>query len=214
MNNMNLQEHIRRILKEEVNKKYLKPSERSEKLILDRLNNLISDSKMFHIQHYKTRHDFEFCKNGKEVMSVALFFEETNNRVPTSERRFEKGILSIPKEYVMDILTYIPVRKNYLFYLIEEWFDNNFLKDISNEMGRNDLYIDELSLHPNTADVCVPPMTKPDGVTMDEMIDYVMKNTLFKRNDLLKHEDREPGFIEDLYLKKLRNAETERLRDN
>jgi hypothetical protein len=38
-----------------------------------------------------------------------------------------------------------------------------------------------------------------------------MKGTLFKRNDLLRREDEEPGYIEDLYLDKLRNLEMDRL---
>jgi hypothetical protein len=148
------------------------------------------------------------------MMNLALFFEETNDRRPTSERKFMESDLYIPKEFVNDILNYIPIRKNYLIYLIEEWFEDNFLDDVINEMGRDDISIDELSFT-DIVDVCVPPITeKPEGVTQDDMIDYVMKNTLFKRNDLLKYEDKEPGYIENLYLKKLRNNEMDRLRSN
>ena len=77
-------------------------------------------------------------------------------------------------------------------------------------MGRNDISVDELSLSDRT-DVCVPPMTKPDDVTQDEMIDFILKKTLFRIDDLLRYEKEEPGYIEDLYLKKLRNVEQERL---
>jgi hypothetical protein len=209
-----LKEHIREVIREEVNKKYLKPNEKTEKLILDRLNKIFSDMNMYHTESFKTRHDIEFCKNGKKMMNLALFFEETNDRRPTSERKFMESDLYIPKEFVNDILNYIPIRKNYLIYLIEEWFEDNFLDDVINEMGRDDISIDELSFT-DSVDVCVPPITeKPEGVTQDDMIDYVMKNTLFKRNDLLKYEDREPGYIEHLYLAKLRNAEMKRLENN
>ena len=51
---MNLHEHIRRVLREELNKKYLKPSEKSEKFILNRLNDMSSGVKIYHIQSYKT----------------------------------------------------------------------------------------------------------------------------------------------------------------
>ena len=90
-------------------------------------------------------------------------------------------------------------------------FEDTFLSEISNMMGRNDISVDELGFIEST-NVCVPPVTKPDDVTMDEMIDYIMKNTLFSKKDLLKYEDEEPGTIEDMYLKKLRNVEAERLR--
>jgi hypothetical protein len=125
-----------------------------------------------------------------------------------------ESFLSIPKEFVNDILNYIPIRKNYLIYLIEEWFEDNFFDNVINEMGRDDISIDELSFT-NKVDVCVPPVTeKPEGVTQDDMIEFIMKGTLFKRNELLKYEDREPGYIEHLYLAKLRNAEMKRLENN
>ena len=209
-----LKEHIREVIREEVNKKYLKPNEKTEKLILDKLNKIFSDMNMYHTESFKTRHDIEFCKNGKKMMNLALFFEETDDRRPTSERKFMESFLSIPKSFVSNILKSIPIRQNYLLYLIEEWFEDNFFDNVINEMGRDDISIDELSFT-DSVDVCVPPITeKPEGVTQDDMIDYVMKNTLFKRNDLLKYEDKEPGYIENLYLKKLRNNEMDRLRSN
>ena len=210
---MNLHEHIRRVLREELNKKYLKPSEKSEKFILDRLNDMASGAEMYHLKSYKTRHDFEFCKNGKTIMNLVLFFEETNDNTPTSDRKFETSTLVIHSNFVDGILGVFPIRRNYFYYLIEEWFEDTFLNKISNMVGRNDISVDELSFS-NMSYACVPPMTKPEDVTQDEMIDYIMKKTLFKRKDLLKYEDDEPGYIEDLYLKKLRNDEEERLGSN
>ena len=210
---MNLHEHIRRVLREELNKKYLKPSEKSEKFILDRLNGMASGAEMYHLKSYKTRHDFEFCKNGKTIMNLALFFEETNDNTPTSNRKFETSTLTIFRGFVDGILGAFPIRKNYFYYLIEEWFEDTFLNKISNMMGRNDISVDELSFS-DMSYPCVPPVTKPDDVTQDEMIDYIMKKTLFAREELLKYEDEEPGSIEDLYLKKLRNVEQERLSGN
>ena len=207
---MSLKRTIRRVLREEVNEAYLKPSEKSEKFILDRLNTMASDVKMYHIKSYKTRHDFEFCKNGIIVMNLALFFEETDNKTPTSDRKFETSRLIIPKYFVDGILSAFPVRRNYLYYVIEQWFEDTFLSEISNIMGRNDISVEQLGFT-DRDNVCVPPMTKPDDVTQDEMIDYIMKNTLYSKKDLLKYEDEEPGYIEDLYLKKLRNDEEERL---
>jgi hypothetical protein len=62
------------------------------------------------------------------------------------------------------------------------------------------------------AQTCVPPMTKTEGVTDDEMIDFIVKNTLWKANDLIKKEEKTPGYINKLYLDKLRQAEIERVR--
>ena len=49
---MNLQENIRKILKEEVNKKYPKPTPNVEKLIYNWLNNYFSGSKMYQMKDY------------------------------------------------------------------------------------------------------------------------------------------------------------------
>jgi hypothetical protein len=211
---MNLQERIRKVLKEEVNKKYLKPSEKSEKLILDRLNNMASGVEIYHLKSYNTRHDFEFCKNGKVIMNLALFFEETDdNDIPTSDRGFETSTLSIPSNFVDGILGIFPIRKNYLNYIIEEWFEDTFLDKISNMIGRNDISVEELGLSDRSYS-CVPPMTKPEGVTQDEMIKVIMNGTLWRKRDLLALEEREPGSIEDMYLTKLRNNEIARLDSN
>jgi hypothetical protein len=208
---MNLQERIRRILKEEVNKKYLKPSEKSEKFILDRLNSMASGAEIYHIENYKTRHDFEFCKNGKTIMNLVLFFEETDDNTPTSDREFETSTLTIPTDFVNGILGTFPVRRNYLNYIIEEWFEDTFLSKISNMMGRNDISVEELSFS-DRAYACVPPIKEiPEGVTQDEMIKVIMNGTLWRKKDLLALEEREPGSIEFMYLQKLRNNEVNRL---
>jgi hypothetical protein len=49
-------------------------------------------------------------------------------------------------------------------------------------------------------------------VTEEEMIEHILKTTLFKMKDILKNEEENPGWIEKTYLEKLRNAEYDRLR--
>jgi len=208
---MSLIQTIKKILREEVNEAYLKPSEKSEKFILDRLNSMASGAEIYHVESYKTRHDFEFCKNGKVIMNLALFFEETDDNTPTSEREFESSTLSVQEDFVGGLLKTFPVRRNYLYYMIEEWFEDTFLSKISNMMGRNDISVEELSFNDRSY-TCVPPIKEvPEGVTQDEMIKVIMNNTLWRKKDLLALEEREPGSIEWMYLNKLRNNEVNRL---
>jgi hypothetical protein len=107
----------------------------------------------------------------------------------------------------------IPVRVSYLKYLFEEWFDDTYLGEIQSKMGRNDIYISEFNINDKDAQTCVPPITKPEDVSQDDMIELVLKTTLFKRDNLLRREEEEPGFIEKIYLNKLRAAEIDRLRE-
>lgn len=213
---MELRDKIKSILREEVSESYTKPNEKTDKLINSWLEKLFSGSKVYYSKSYESRHDFDWCNNGLEIASLILFFntDETvyNDKRPTSERDFEVGNLAIPKSIVNDLVNYVPIRRNYLKYKIEEWFEDNILPSVIEKMGRNDIYITEINEHPEKVQVCVPPVEKPEGITQDEMIDYVVKNTLYRRDELLRKEDDEPGFIEKTYLGKLHNAEMDRLR--
>jgi hypothetical protein len=205
---------IRKILKEEVVKKYQKPNEKVEKLIYNWLNNYFSGSQMYHNKSWETRHDFEFCNNGKEVMSVVLYFDEDayDDKKKTEERNFEEGTLNMVKEIVNELASDIPVRRAYLRYVIEEWFDDTYLGEIQNKMKRTDIHINKFDEYPETISICVPPMTRDENVTDDDMIDYIVSNTLWRRKDLEKKILEDPEYVEKMYLDILRNKEIDRIR--
>jgi len=213
---MNLRSTIKAILIEEVNEAYSRPSEQMDNLIIRWLEKLFSGSKMYHKESWKSRHDFEWCNNGLEIGNLILFFHDDedvyDDKRPTSERDFLSGTLHIPESIVNDLIMYVPIRRNYLRYKIEEWFDDNIFPEVIKKMGRDDVKVTEFSEYPKTAEVCIPPVEKPEGVTEEDMIELILKTTLFKRDYLLKQEKEEPGFIEKIYLGKLYNAEIDRLR--
>ena len=207
---------IKLILEDEVNRKYAKPSPKVEQLVYRWLDNYFDGSQMYYNKSWETRHDFEWCNNGKEIMDVVLFFKDDesvfDDKRKTEERDFDSGELSIPKNILNDLASDIPVKVSYLKYVIEEWFDDTYLGEIQKKMGRNDIYISEFNIDNRDAQTCVPPVTKPEGVTDDKMIDFIVKNTLWNANDLIKREEETPGYINKLYLEKLRGADRERLR--
>jgi hypothetical protein len=108
----------------------------------------------------------------------------------------------------------IPLRRSYLKYIFEEWFDDTYLGDVQSKMGRNDISVDDFEELSRDAETCVPPVQKSEDVTDEDMIELVLKTTLFKRDDLLRREEEDPGFIEKIYLGKLRDVEEKRLRGN
>ena len=152
---------IKKILIQEVNKKYSKPTPSVEKLIYNWLDNYISGAQMYHEKHYEFNYGFEWCNDGMEIMSFDLAFEYIDefhsNKVKNSERNFDRGTLQIPKDIIQEMLTDIPVRKNYLIYVIEEWFEDTLLDEVSTMIGRDDISIDEFEEYPETSLVCVPP---------------------------------------------------------
>jgi hypothetical protein len=206
---------IKLILEDEVNRKYDKPTPKIEQLVYRWLNDYFDGAQMYHDKSWETRYDFEFCKNGKEIMSLIIFFEDNSvdydDRRKTEERDFDSGFLYVPNDIFKELMSDIPVRASYLKYLFEEWFDDTYLGEIQKVMRRNDIYISEFNIEGNVK-TCVPPMTKPEDVTEEDMIELILKTTLFRRDDIIKQEEESPGWIEKTYLEKLRSAEDDRLR--
>jgi hypothetical protein len=207
---------IRHILKEEVSRKYAKPTPKVEQLVYRWLNNYFDGVQMYHKKHYESTHSFEFCKNGKEILDVTLYFHTDysgdEDRRKTEERSLDRGIMGVPKNVFDDLTTDLPMRVSYLKYLFEEWFDDTYLGEIQKKMGRNDIYIDEFDVHNSDGDICFPPITKPDDVTEEEMIEDILKAGKYKMKDILWWEERLPGWIEQTYLEQLNGAEYRRLK--
>ena len=215
-----LRESIKNILDEQVNKKYSKPTEKVDKLVYKWLDNYFEGSQIY--KHESWKHwsfRFEFCKNGREIADLHLDFDDRSpdwgprDKRPTSERSFKNAWLYIYPVMVNELLTDIPIRKNYLLYLIEEWFEDSKLNEIQQEFNRNDMSLEYVyvSETKKKGDICVPPVSKPEDVTMQEMMDYIKKTTLYSYEDIKQNEEEEPGWIENLYLAKLQGKEKERL---
>ena len=207
---------IRHILKEEVNRKYDKPTPKIEQLVYRWLNDYFDGAQMYHNKSWESTHSFEFCNNGKEIMDVILYFHNDDNvyddKRKTEERDFESGSMIISKNIMEELSSDIPVRISYLKYIFEEWFDDTYLGEIQKKMGRNDIYIDEFDVSNSDGDICFPPITKPDDVTEEEMIEHILKSGKYKMKDILWWEERLPGWIEQTYLEQLNGAEYRRLK--
>jgi hypothetical protein len=174
-----MKELIKNILKEEVSRKYAKPTPKVEQLVYRWLNNYFDGAQMYHKKHYESTHTFEFCKNGKEILDVTLYFDTdysvADDKRKTEERDLDKGLFIVPKNVFDDLTIDLPMRVSYLRYILEEWFDDTYLGEIQKKMGRNDIYISEVSISNSDGDVCFPPITKPDDVTEEEMIELILK---------------------------------------
>jgi hypothetical protein len=222
-----MKESIRNILLQEVNKKYSKPTEKVDKLVYRWLDNYFEGSQIYKEEYWKY-HGFSFkiCKNGREIADLRIELDDRSpdwgpsDKRPTNERSVKEVMLYIYPVMIDELITDIPVRKNYLLYLIEEWFEDTKLDEIQRGFNRNDLSLDYVSVFESRkrGDICVPPISKPEDITMQEMMDYIRKTTLFSYEDMEEYEEEEPGWIENMYLKILNAKERERLnqedRDN
>jgi hypothetical protein len=222
-----LRESIKNVLDEQVTKKYSKPNEKVDKLVYRWLDNYFEGSQIYKEEYWKYHgFQFQFCKNGREIADLRVEFDDRSpdwgpsDKRPTNERTVKEVMLFIYPVMIDELITDIPIRKNYLLYLIEEWFEDTQLDKTQQGFNRNDLSLDYVSVfeHKKRGDICVPPISKPEDITMEEMMDYIKKNTLFSYKDMEEHEKEEPGWIENMYLSKLNSKEKERVnqedRDN
>ena len=214
---MDLKGIIKKVLREQISESYHKPTEKIDNLINSWLDRLFSGSKMYYDKLYEFRHDFTWCNNGLEIAHLIIYLDNNENvysdKRLAKDRKFKKGQLMLPKNIINDLTLYIPVRRNYVKYRIEEWFEDNLIQSVNEEMSINGIRIDEISEYPKVAEVCVPPVEKPEDVTQDEMIEFIYKTTAYRKDELLKREEEEPGWVEDLYLKKLRDEKIKELRN-
>jgi hypothetical protein len=217
---MSQKESIRRILKEEINKKFPKPSPSLDKAVYMWLDLYFKDSEIHKNESWKFySFRFEFCKDGREIADLHVTFDDRSpdwgprDRRPTSERSVAEVMLYIYPVMIDQLLNDISIRKNYLMYLIEEWFEDTYLDKIQQMFNRNDLSLDYVVEFASRkrGELCVPPISKPEGITTQEMMDYIKKNTLYSYKEMEKHEEEEPGWIEELYLTKLQGKERERV---
>ena len=222
-----LRESIKNVLDEQVTKKYSKPNEKVDKLVYKWLDNYFEGSQIYKEEYWKYHgFRFQFCKNSREIADLRVELDDRSpdwgpsDKRPTNERTVKEVMLFIYPVMIDELITDIPIRKNYLLYLIEEWFEDTQLDKIQQGFNRNDLSLDYVSVfeHKKKGDICVPRPTKPEDITMQEMMDYIKKNTLFSYKDMEEHEEEEPGWIENMYLSKLHSKEQERVnqedRDN
>ena len=214
---MNLRETIRKVLREEISEAYYKPTEKIDNLINGWLDELFLGSTMYYDKLYEYRHDFVWCNNGLEIAHIIMYLDNNENvyrdKRPATERKFKKGDLMIPKSIIDDLTLFVPIRRNYLKYKIEEWFEDNLFQGINEKLSRNDMHIDEIIEHPKKTQVCVPPVEKPEDVTQDEMIEFVYNTTAYRKDELIQRAKEEPWWIENLYLRKLRDEKIEELRN-
>jgi len=211
---------IRKILKEEINKKFTKPNEKLDTLVYNWLDNYFEGAKIYKEEYWRYYgFAFQFCKNGREIAELRVNFDDKSpdwgprDKRSTSERSVDDVMVYIYPIMVDELVTDIPIRKNYLLYLIEEWFEDTKLDEIQKEFNRNDLSLDYVSVFESRkrGELCVAPVPKPEGVTMQEMMDYLKKNTGFSYEEMEEHEEEEPGWIEDNYLGLLRRREHEKM---
>jgi hypothetical protein len=132
----------------------------------------------------------EWCVDGKNTMSAYYEF---------NEGEFEKGRLSVSQDLVETISKLFSVKQSYVLHVIEEWYEDTMIPKFKKLTGESGLFINFIYTNERTHD-CVPEPVKPEGITDEEMIDFIVKNTLYTKPEVIKKIESGRRNLEDFYL--------------
>lgn len=182
---------MRFIITETQYKKFLTSSPKISDSIKNYLNTYISKGRRkigIKSRNYGNLRE-NWCVNGKETIVAIYYFDN---------EEFMNGNLLVSESLIDEIQSLFSVRKSYIVQIIEEWYDETMVPEFEKITGEKGLYITDIEY--TEEHDCIPEPTKPEGITDEEMIDFIDKNTAYRRDeiiDLIKSGERD---LEDFYL--------------
>lgn len=117
----------------------------------------------------------DWCIDGKETIRAYYTFDND---------KFDKGQLSVSRNLVNLLSDLLSIRNSYVLNTIAEWYDETMVPKFEEIVGESGLSIDDI-WSPERDKECVPEPEKPEGITDEEMIDYIVKNTLYNKEEVI-----------------------------
>ena len=169
-----------------------KSSERITNAIIKYLNEYIDKGERKIIKKSRNYGNLreDWCINGKETITAFYYFEEGE---------FQRGSLSISKKIVESLSNLLSIRRSYLIHVIEEWYDNTMVPKFEEIIGESGLSIDEVDVWDKEHE-CMPEAVKPEGITDEEMIDFIDNNTAYTRKEIIDKIESGERDLDDFYL--------------
>ena len=182
-----MKELIKKILREEVQKRFTKSNQSFERLIIKQMESLISETNRVVVPPEENYGNFneEWCKGDKIIMQARYFFSSEDS----DEEKFFGGDLYVNKEEIDFLSQMLQVRKPYLLNVITEWYDEKYATKFGQETGHPELEIDET--HETDSDHKCYKMINTSNLSREYMINYLDTNTLYKLSELEKLPDDE-----------------------
>ena len=132
----------------------------------------------------------DWCINGKEAITAFYYFEEG---------KFERGSLAISKTIVEKLSNLLSIRRSYLTHVIEEWYDSTMVPKFEEIVGESGLSIEGVDVWDKDHE-CMPEPVKPEGITDEEMIDFIYNNTAYRREEIIDKIESGERDLDDFYL--------------
>ena len=132
---------IKKILREEVKKKFTKSNPNFERIIIKQMESLISETNRVVVPPDYNYGNFseEWCKGDKIIMESRYYFSSEDS----DETKFFAGNLYVDEEEIDLLSKMLQVRKSYILNVITEWYDEKYATKFGQETGHPELEIDE-----------------------------------------------------------------------
>jgi len=174
-----MKELIKKILHEEVQKRFKKSGPNKEKYIIQYMEKLLSETKRIVIPSEENYGNYseEWCKNGKVIVTSRYYFNDEDS----DEEKFYSGSLFVDSEEIDLLCRMLQVRKAYVLNVITEWYDEKYATKFGQETGHPELEIDET--HETDNDRKCYQIIDTSNLSREYMIDYLDTNTLYKLSE-------------------------------
>ena len=141
-----------------------------------------------------------WCIDGKETIRAYYTFDND---------KFDKGQLSVSRNLVELLSDLLSIRKSYVLNTIAEWYEETMVPKFEEIVGESELSIDDIWTPERDTD-CIPEPEKPEGITDEEMIDYIVKHTLYNKEKVIDKINSGED-LEELYLHIVDNQNRKRI---
>ena len=184
---------IKKVLKEEdERRRYIKSTDSLRKVITLFLDDYIEDGNRIigkKSRNYGNLRE-DWCVKGKEVITAIYYYEDG---------KFYSGSLMVSWALVEKIKKTFNTRKNFVMNIIEEWYEDIMIPKFEQIVGETGFYFDDVDLYDGDHD-CVPESVKPENITDEEMIEFIVSNTLYRRDEVINQIESGERDLEDFYL--------------
>ena len=132
----------------------------------------------------------DWCINGKETITAIYYFDKG---------KFENGHLIVSGKIVESLFNLLSIRRSYVLHVIEEWYEDIMIPKFEQITGETGLYIDDIDTSDRDHE-CIPEPVKPEGITDEEMIDFIYNNTAYRKEEVIDKIESGERDLEDFYL--------------
>jgi hypothetical protein len=184
---------IKKVLKEEdERRRYIKSTDSLRKVITLFLDDYIENGNRIigkKSRNYGNLRE-DWCVNGKEVITAIYYYEDG---------KFYSGSLMVSWTLVEKIKKIFNTRKNFVMNIIEEWYEDTMIPKFEQIVGETGFYFDDVDLYDGDHD-CIPEPVKPENITDEEMLEFIVDNTAYRRDEVINKIESGERDLEDFYL--------------